>query len=88
MKYNNPITLNQADPWVYRHSDGFYYYTATYHAFDRLIIRKASSLEELESAPEYTLGIADTGWMKMRMIRWKRISKTTSISKRIPSLYA
>lgn len=64
MKYNNPLTLNQADPWVYHHSDGFYYYTATYHAFDRLIIRKASSLEELQSAREYTLGTADTGWMK------------------------
>lgn len=64
MKYNNPVTLNQADPWLYRHSDGFYYYTATFSSFDRIIIRKASSIQDLKNAEEVTVGIADSGWMK------------------------
>ena len=31
------VTENQADPWIYYHTDGFYYYTATYCDFQLFI---------------------------------------------------
>ena len=49
---NNPLIEQRADPWIYRHTDGFYYFTATVPAYDRLIIRRAESLDALASAPE------------------------------------
>lgn len=27
--FTNPIVEQRADPWVYKHSDGFYYFTAS-----------------------------------------------------------
>lgn len=57
------VTENQADPWIYYHTDGFYYYTATYCDFDRLVMRKAKSIEELKDAQEVTVGKANEGWL-------------------------
>ena len=37
----------RADPWVYRHSDGFYYFTGSVPAYDRIEILKAPTLREL-----------------------------------------
>ncbi|MCY7185891.1 hypothetical protein MK534_09240, partial [Streptococcus gallolyticus subsp. gallolyticus] len=27
--YHNPIVLERADPWVYKHTDGYYYFTGS-----------------------------------------------------------
>jgi len=48
----NPLIHNRADPWIYRHDDGFYYFVATAPEYDRIPLRKATSLSELASAPE------------------------------------
>jgi GH43 family beta-xylosidase len=43
--YKNPIVLQRADPWIYKHIDGYYYYTATAPEYDRIELRRASSIE-------------------------------------------
>lgn len=43
----NPIVKQRADPYVARHSDGFYYFTATVPEYDRIELRRARSLSEL-----------------------------------------
>jgi len=52
IEVNNPLIEQRADPWIYRHTDGTYYFTATVPEYDCLIIRRASSIAGLASAPE------------------------------------
>lgn len=33
-EYNNPWIVQRADPYVYRHTDGSYYFTATVPEYD------------------------------------------------------
>ena len=46
----NPIVEQRADPWVYRHKDGYYYFTASVPEFDLIELRRAESIQELEIA--------------------------------------
>lgn len=57
-KFSNPITTNQADPWVYHHTDGYYYYSATESSFKTVVIRRAKSLDLLKYASEKTIAAA------------------------------
>jgi GH43 family beta-xylosidase len=50
LSYRNPIVKQRADPWVYRHTDGWYYFTASVPEFDRIEIRKARCIQELGAA--------------------------------------
>lgn len=50
--YNKPWILQRADPYVYRHTDGSYYFTASVPAYDGIVLRKADTLEGLADAPE------------------------------------
>lgn len=52
VRYNTPWILQRADPYVYRHTDGWYYFTASVPAYDGIVLRRARSLEELARAPE------------------------------------
>jgi GH43 family beta-xylosidase len=52
LKYNEPWILQRADPYVYRHSDGTYYFTASVPAYDGIVLRRADSLSKLPAAPE------------------------------------
>jgi GH43 family beta-xylosidase len=54
-EYLNPIVIQRADPFVYRHSDGFYYFTGSHPLYDRIVLRRAKSLNELHDAPEYVV---------------------------------
>ncbi|WP_099468209.1 glycoside hydrolase family 43 protein [Konateibacter massiliensis] len=58
LRYNEPWILQRADPYVIKHTDGYYYFTATVPEYDRIIIRYAKALAELTNAKEYTV------WMK------------------------
>ncbi len=49
--YQNPIVRQRADPSVYLHLDGWYYFTASVPEYDRVELRRARSLPELGSAP-------------------------------------
>jgi len=49
-EFINPIILQRADPWVYRHTDGYYYFSASVPEYDRIEIRRATSIQGLGSA--------------------------------------
>src|SRR5699024_2450101 len=51
-KISNPIVLQRADPFVYKHSDGYYYFTGSYPLYDRIVLRRAKSLNDLQDAEE------------------------------------
>jgi GH43 family beta-xylosidase len=44
--------LQRADPYVYRHTDGIYYFTASIPEYDYIFIRKSNTLEGLSTAEE------------------------------------
>lgn len=54
-RYDNPLILQRADPWIYRHSDGLYYFTASVPEYDRIELRVAASIEKLRSAAPITV---------------------------------
>lgn len=55
--YNKPWILQRADPYVYRHTDGWYYFTASVPAYDRIVLRRSRSLSLLSDAEEKTLWV-------------------------------
>ena len=50
--YNKPWILQRADHYVYRHTDGYYYFTASVPAYDGIVLRRSETLAGLASAPE------------------------------------
>ena len=38
-KYNQPLILQRADPYVYKSKDGTYYFTASVPAYDKVVLR-------------------------------------------------
>ena len=44
--YNDEWIAQRADPFVYRHTDGTCYFTASVPAYDRIILRAANDLGE------------------------------------------
>jgi GH43 family beta-xylosidase len=51
-EYNSPFIEQRADPYVYRHTDGNYYFTASVPEYDKIILRKSDTLEGLADAKE------------------------------------
>jgi GH43 family beta-xylosidase len=51
----NPLILQRADPHITRHTDGYYYFTATVPEYDRLELRRASTLAGLATAEAKTI---------------------------------
>jgi len=52
LTYNKPWIMQRADPYIYRHTDGSYYFTASVPAYDRIVLRRASHLAGLPDAEE------------------------------------
>ena len=50
--YNKPWILQRADPYVYKHTDGTYYFTASVPAYDGIVLRKSDTLAGLAQAEE------------------------------------
>lgn len=46
----NPIIPQRADPWVYLHSDGYYYFTGSVPEYDRIELRRARTIQQLGEA--------------------------------------
>jgi GH43 family beta-xylosidase len=46
----NPIVEQRADPWVYKHTDGFYYFTASVPEYDRIEVRRSKTIQGLGDA--------------------------------------
>ena len=55
VKYNEPWILQRADPYVYRHTDGTYYFTASVPAYDTVVLRSSKTLAGLAEAEEKVL---------------------------------
>lgn len=51
-QYNQIWIAQRADPYVIRHTDGTYYFTASLPAYNAIALRKATVLEELAQAEE------------------------------------
>lgn len=51
----NPLILQRADPHVFRHSDGNYYFTATVPEYDRIVLRKSKTIAGLADADEVVI---------------------------------
>lgn len=49
-EWTNPIVPKRADPHVFLHSDGYYYLAATVPEYDRIEIRRATTLGGLSTA--------------------------------------
>jgi len=52
VKFNNPIAEQRADPWVCKTDAGGYYLIATVPEYDRIVIRKAGSINGLKEAQD------------------------------------
>lgn len=52
LTFNEPWILQRADPYVYKHTDGTYYFTASVPAYDQIVLRRADSLAGLQNAQE------------------------------------
>lgn len=52
LTWNEPWIWQRADPYVYRHVDGSYYFTASVPAYDGIVLRHARSLGGLACAAE------------------------------------
>ncbi|RSL29682.1 alpha-N-arabinofuranosidase [Salibacterium salarium] len=46
----NPIIEQRADPWVYKHTDDYYYFTASVPEYDRLELRRSKTIQGLGEA--------------------------------------
>lgn len=53
--YNEPWIEQRADPYVYRHTDGKYYFTASVPQYNCIVLRTADNLEGLVDAEEVIL---------------------------------
>jgi len=49
-QFTNPVIPQRADPWVYKHTDGYYYFTASVPEYDRIEVRRAKTIQGLGSA--------------------------------------
>ncbi|MET9436674.1 family 43 glycosylhydrolase [Streptomyces sp. NPDC006551] len=53
--FTNPVAEQRADPHILKHTDGYYYFTATVPAYDRIVMRRATTLQGLSTAAETTI---------------------------------
>lgn len=59
MPFHNPILEQRADPWIYLHTDGYYYLTATVPDWDRVELRRARTINGLREADSVVAFRAD-----------------------------
>ena len=65
--WNDPFIPQRADPFITR-VDNAWYFTASVPEYDRIILRRADSLEGLRTAPETVVWHAHTeGWMSQHI---------------------
>lgn len=44
------IIEQRADPWIYKHSDGYYYFTASVPEYDRIEVRRSKTIKGIAEA--------------------------------------
>lgn len=76
MAFQQPFIIERADPYITRGLDGYYYFTASYpmkrhddpEGYDRVILRRARTVEELACAEEITIWRAEDTTLTHRFI--------------------
>ena len=64
MPFANPLIPQRADPFIYKHSDRFYYFTASVPEYDRVELRRSTTIAGLATAaPVNVWRKPDTGPM-------------------------
>jgi GH43 family beta-xylosidase len=53
--YNTPFIQRRADPYICRDHEGIYYFTASVPEYDRIVLKKSSSLKGLRGTAEKTI---------------------------------
>ena len=53
--FPNPLVEQRADPYIYKHTDGYYYFTGSYPLYDRIVLRRAKTIAGLKNAEEHTI---------------------------------
>jgi len=53
--YNNPIVLERADPWIYKHEDGYYYFTGSVPGYQEIELRRAKTINQLKTGEIKTI---------------------------------
>ncbi|WP_025273384.1 glycoside hydrolase family 43 protein [Haloglycomyces albus] len=51
----NPLIEQRADPQITKHTDGYYYFTATVPEYDRIILRRARTIAGLGGVEEHVI---------------------------------
>lgn len=95
VSYVNTLANQRADPHIFKHTDGWYYFTATVPAFDRIILRRAQSIQALGDAAETTVwrrkssgvGSGQVWAPEIRMLRTRQGSEYTLTSEGPPRLH-
>ena len=72
---NNPVIRQRADTAIYKHTDGYYYMTASVPDYKRVELRRATTLQALGSAPTVNAFVAASsgalsGWIWAPDIRF------------------
>src|SRR5690625_3994897 len=55
LDYPNPLVEQRADPFIYKHTDGYYYFTGSYPEYDRIVLRRAKTIKGLKEAEEFMI---------------------------------
>jgi GH43 family beta-xylosidase len=55
VQFTNPLVNQRADTHIYKHTDGYYYFTATVPEYNRIILRRSTTLQGLSSATEQVI---------------------------------
>jgi len=52
---NTPIVAQRADPFIYKHTDDYYYFTGSVPSYDVIELRRAKTINELQNAETFSV---------------------------------
>lgn len=55
LEYKNPVVPQRADPCIYKHSDGYYYFTASVPEFNLIELRRSKTIQGLSDVKPITI---------------------------------
>ncbi|OQO69800.1 hypothetical protein BH741_00005 [Enterococcus faecium] len=55
--YRKPLIIQRADPFIYKHEDGYYYFIASVPSYDRIELRRSRTIAGLAYATTNKRGI-------------------------------
>lgn len=55
VSYENPVIIQRADPFIYKHTDGYYYFVASVPAYNLIELRRAKTIDGLAHAMPRTI---------------------------------